>query len=200
MPDISLLYIKLIASFLAEKLTLEEFADRYCAFWKSNNSFGSVEESRTLDSIFTTIDTLSDMPEINPNKATEEELREECAAAIETLQSLNAGWYKSYENKVETLPDHLQNAYNILICAFPKGIARSLYHPLIALLSASFKDSDLVHFVSHYTGMQEENVRDDIEYVEFARSSNAPFLLKIKDLDKKMDEVKKILLPCGYRP
>ncbi|CAN5868281.1 hypothetical protein BH24DEI2_BH24DEI2_22830 [soil metagenome] len=199
MPDVLTLYIKLIASFLAERTTLEEFRERYFKLFKSDDSFGPQEEGRTLSSIFTTLDCL-DEPQDSLYKATEEELRQECAAAIETLQSLNSGRYKSYENKVETMPEHLQNVYKMLECAFPKGIPRALYRPLIALLSASFKDADLVHLVSHYTGMQKKNVHDDVEDVEFAQGSNTPFLFKIKDLDKKMDEVKKILLPCGYRP
>ena len=193
MPDRLPPYIKLIASFLADKLTFEEFAGKYYRLYKSDDSFGAVEEERTLSSIYTTIDTISDMPWINSNKATEEELRQECAAALVTLQLLNAGYYKSFKNDVNALPENLQNFYRMLECAFPEGIPRLLYRPLVTVLGESLSDFELVQLLSHYTGMQDENVLEDAQRARLPTSNRL-----IQDFQEKLDEVKKILLPCGY--
>ena len=172
---------------------LKEFEERYFKLFQSDDSLGAVEEEHTLSDIFTTLDSISDTPEINPDKATEEELRQVCAAALVTLQSLNAGHYKSFENKVETLPKHLQKAYRMLECAFPEGIPRLLYRPLVTVLGESLSDFELVQLLSHYTGMQDENVLEDAQRARLPTSNRL-----IQDFQEKLDEVKKILLPCGY--
>lgn len=193
MEDRLVPYTQLIVSFLADKLTFEEFENKYFKLFHSDDSLGAVEEEHTLSDIFTTLDTISDMPEVNPGKATEEELRQVCAAALVTLQSLNAGYYKSFKNDVNALPENLQNFYRMLECAFPEGIPRLLYRPLVTVLGESLSDFELVQLLSHYTGMQDENVLEDAQRARLLTSNRL-----IQNFHEKLDEVKKILHPCGY--
>jgi len=86
------------------------------------------------------------------------------------------------------LSQHLRPTCNFLQTAFPQGIDRDDYLPLLALLGEELSDRNLAEVVACAFGMDYESVLNDIYR---ARSTDAPS-------PEAVEKVKQWLLPYGY--
>lgn len=84
---------------------------------------------------------------------------------------------------------HLQSTYELIQCAFPKGIKSEDYEPLLALLSEEMSDRNLAEIIAYYVGKEYSVVLNDVYRVQ---SIDIPKAEAIENL-------KNHLFSCGYQ-
>lgn len=89
---------------------------------------------------------------------------------------------------VDALPPHLRTTYSLLQSAFPQGVDRQVYLPLLALLAEHLSDRNLAEVMACAFGIDYEHAVNDIYR---ARSTAVPSPAAV-------EKVKQQLLPFGY--
>jgi len=89
---------------------------------------------------------------------------------------------------VRDIPKHLRNTFRLIRAAFPDGLDKTTYFPLLFVLYDDMSDRNLAEVVSKYIGKDYSTVLNDIYRVV---STDKP-------ASEDVTEVKRKLLRCGY--
>jgi hypothetical protein len=92
------------------------------------------------------------------------------------------------ETDETSIPDHLKSTWQMLKCAFPKGIGADDYFPVLAVLEEKMAHEPMAIVMSVFTGKSYPHLLNDVYRVT---STDVPD-------SKGLRRVKQRLLACGY--
>lgn len=91
-------------------------------------------------------------------------------------------------NQSIEVPKHLESTYRMITSAYPKGVVKSKYLPLIAVLYDYMSDRNLAEVISLCTGKDYAVVINDVYRTQ---STDKPS-------DREVENVRQELLPFGF--
>ncbi len=91
----------------------------------------------------------------------------------------------------KTIPAHLISTYQLLQCAFPQGVEKQEYLPLLSILYEQMSDRSLAQVIAEFTGREYHAVLNDVYQVGAAET----FLSRGEEA---LSSVKQKLMHCDY--
>lgn len=93
------------------------------------------------------------------------------------------------ESSANGVSSHLSSTLSLLQCAFPDGLEGKVYPSVLVVLGESMSMRNLADVVAAFTGKEWSYVYNDVLRVLSPTGAPTPY---------DLEEVRKLLLPCGY--